>query len=333
MINNAAKMVLKALSFDGIEVEASRHLADLKKLDPMKIFYRTIDQKIYNQSYEVPVRIFFPNERAYEKNQAGQGKILLFLHGGGWVTESIDNYERICARMANATNHFVVAVEYRLAPEHKFPAGLEDCYAAAKAIFSRQFLLNVDPEDITLIGDSAGGNLAAALSLLARDRGEFMPRRQILIYPATYNDYSENSPFPSVQENGTDYLLTAGKMRDYIELYAGSEADRQNPYFAPYLAENLADQPDTLILTAEYDPLRDEGEAYGKRLAKAGNRVQVKRIEGALHGFFALGIKHLHVQESFRYINEFLRGNDGEAEMGTLEASGQCGKAVFGGKQ
>ncbi len=332
MINHAAKKILKALSFDGIEVEASRHLADLKKLDPMKIFYRTIDQKIYNQSHEVPVRIFFPNERSYEKNQAGPGKILLFLHGGGWVTESIDNYERICARMANATNHFVVAVEYRLAPEHKFPAGLEDCYAAAKAIFSRQFLLNVDAEDITLIGDSAGGNLAAALSLLARDRGEFLPRRQILIYPATYNDYSEDSPFPSVRENGTDYLLTAGKMRDYLELYAGSEADRKSPYFAPYLAENLQNQPDTLILTAEYDPLRDEGEAYGKRLAEAGNRVEVKRIEGALHGFFALGIKNPHVQESFRYINEFLRGNDREAEVGTLAAAGQRRKVIFSGK-
>ncbi len=332
MINNATKRILKALSFDGIEVEASRHLADLKKLDPMKIFYRKIDQKIYNQSHEVPVRIYFPNERAYEKNSADPGKILLFLHGGGWVTESIDNYERICARMANATNHFVVAVEYRLAPEHKFPAGLEDCYAAAKAIFSRQFLLNVNPEDITLIGDSAGGNLAAALSLLARDRGEFMPRRQILIYPATYNDYSEHSPFPSVRENGTDYLLTAGKMRDYVELYAGSEADRKNPYFAPYLAEDLRNQPDTLILTAEYDPLRDEGEAYGKRLAEAGNQVRTERIEGALHGFFALGIKHLHVQESFRYINEFLGGKDREAEMGTLAAAGQRGKAVFGGK-
>ena len=203
----------------------------------------------------------------------------------------------------------------------------------AKAIFSRQFLLNVDPGNVTLIGDSAGGNLAAALSLLARDRGEFLPRRQILVYPATYNDYSENSPFPSVQENGTDYLLTAGKMRDYLDLYAGSEADRQNPYFAPYLAEDLHDQPDTLILTAEYDPLRDEGEAYGKRLSEAGNQVQVKRIEGALHGFFALGIKHLHVRESFQYINEFLGGNDREAEVGTLAAAGQRGKALFSGKQ
>ena len=123
-----------------------------------------------------------------------------------------------------------------------------------------------------------------------------MPKRQILIYPATYNDYTEKSPFPSVKENGTDYLLTAGKMQDYIDLYAKNEEDKQNPYFAPYLAKDVSHQPDTLILT------------YGKRLKEAGKHVQIHRIKGALHGYFALGIKHLYVQESFTYINAFLKG-------------------------
>lgn len=306
-INKAAKKILKALSFDGIDVEASRHLADLKRLDPMKIFYKTVDTRIYNEDYLVPMRLFFPDEGAYNAgNDASGHKVMLFLHGGGWVTEHIDNYERICARLANATNHIVVAVEYRLAPEFKFPVGLEDCYAAAKAIFENRFLINVRPEDITLIGDSAGGNLAAALSLMARDRGEFLPKRQILIYPAVSSDYSENSPFASVRENGTDYLLTSGKLRDYLDLYARNEADKQNPYFAPILEKNLKNQPDTLILTAEFDPLRDEGEAYGRRLKEAGNRVEMHRIADALHGYFALGIKNLHVQESFDYINRFL---------------------------
>ena len=122
-----------------------------------------------------------------------------------------------------------------------------------------------------------------------------------------YNDYTENSPFPSVKENGTDYLLTAGKMQDYIDLYARNKEDKKNPYFAPYIAEDLANQPDTLILTCEFDPLRDEGEAYGKRLKEAGNYVEIHRIKDALHGYFALGIKQLHVQESFTYINEFLK--------------------------
>lgn len=334
-INAAARLILKALSFDGIEVEAARHLADLKRLDPLKIFYKTADVNVYNGDYKVPVRLFFPDEEtkdAYAENNLNFPKLLLFFHGGGWVTDHVDNYERICARMSNYTGHLVAAVEYRLAPEHKFPAGLHDCYAAAEVIYRRHKEIGLNPDDITLMGDSAGGNLTAVVSLLARDRGDFFPKRQILIYPAVYNDYSENSPFPSVKENGSDYLLTAGKMQDYISLYAGSEEDRQSPYFAPYLAENLSNQPETLILTAEFDPLRDEGEAYGRRLMEAGNKVEIHRIKDALHGYFALGIKHFYVQESLDYINAFLGGNHGKAETGTLEKTGQRGKIVFGGK-
>ena len=298
--------ILKILSFGGIDVEVSRQLADLKRLDPMKIFYKKMDLQVYNGDYEVPIRVFFPDEAScLEKDQVKGRKIMLFLHGGGWATEHVENYERVCSRMAQATGQTVAAVEYRLAPEHKFPTGLMDCYAVARALYTHP---DTKPEDITLIGDSAGGNLAAALSIMARDRGEFMPKRQILIYPATYNDYTEKSPFPSVKENGTDYLLTAGKMQDYIDLYAKNEEDKQNPYFAPYLAKDVSHQPDTLILTSEFDPLRDEGEAYGKRLKETGNHVQIHRIKGALHGYFALGIKHLYVQESFTYINAFLKG-------------------------
>lgn len=313
-ISKATRAILKALSFGGIEVEASRNLADLKALDPMKIFHKKIDYKIYNEEHEIPTRIFFPNEKAFQDTGENKYKVLLFLHGGGWVTESIDNYERVCARMANATNHIVVAVEYRLAPEHPFPTGLEDCYAVAKAIYTKQFILNVAPEDITIIGDSAGGNLAAAISLMARDRGEFIPRRQILIYPATNSDYSETSEFESVHENGTDYLLTAGKLRDYVNLYASCEEDKQNPYFAPILAEDLSNQPMTLVLTAQYDPLRDEGEAYGRKLREAGNKVKIYRIKDALHGYFALGMKYYHVKESFEYINRFLKETESASE-------------------
>lgn len=300
-INKSMRKVLKALSFDGIEVEAARHLANLKSIDPMKIFHKTIDSRVYNGEHEVPVRIYLPGEPAYESLP-----VLLFFHGGGWVTESIDNYERICARLAEATNQIVVSVEYRLAPEYKFPIGLEDCYHAAKAIYTNQFVLNVKPEQITLIGDSAGGNLTAALSLMARDRGEFLPKKQILIYPAVNSDYSETSPFESVKQNGADYLLTAGKMRDYIELYASCDEDKQNKYFAPIKETDYSNQPKTLILSAEFDPLRDEGEEYGRRLQRAGNQVETHRIKDALHGYFALGIKYNHVQESFELINEFL---------------------------
>lgn len=301
-INKTVRKVLKAVSTQEIEVESSRQLANLKAITAVRSFHRTIDYKIEHNGYKIPTRIYFPGDeitRSYP--------VFLFFHGGGWVTESVDNYQRICAKIAEKMHHIVIAVEYRLAPEFPFPTGLEDCYAAAKAVYTNEFLLNVDPEKITLIGDSAGGNLTAAVSLMARDRGEFVPKRQILIYPVTNNDYSENSPFPSVQENGTDYGLTAGKMRDYINYYAGCEEDKQNPYFAPILSKDFSNQPKTLVITAEFDPLRDEGEAYGRALREAGNEVEIHRIRDAFHGFFVLGLKYLHVQESFEIIERFLR--------------------------
>lgn len=306
-INKSMRLVLKALSFDGIEVEAARNLANIKAIDPMRIFHKTMDYKIYNGDYEIPVRIYLPKEGDKE-SAVKEFPVILFFHGGGWVTESIDNYERICARMAAATEHLVISVGYRLAPEHKFPTGLMDCYAVAKTLYTDMTALGKNPDDIILMGDSAGGNLAAAVSLMARDNGEFLPKKQVLIYPALNYDYSEDSPFASVQKYGTDYLLTSGKMRDYIDLYASSEEDKANKYFAPILETDYSRQPDTLILTAECDPLRDEGEDYGRRLKKAGNNVEIHRIKDALHGYFALGIKYYHVKESFDLINAFLKG-------------------------
>lgn len=225
-----------------------------------------MDIQIFNGDYEIPLRIYFPTEEAMT-NGVEKGHtfpVLLFFHGGGWVTESVDTYNRVCARMSQSTGHIVVSVEYRLAPEYRFPTALMDCYAAAKALYTNKLILNTDPRKITIMGDSAGGNLAAAVALMARDNGEFQVYRQILIYPALYNTYTAASPYASVQKNGTDYLLTAVKMQDYLNLYESCPEDRVNPYFAPLLAKDFSNMPETLILTAEFDPLRDEGEDYGK---------------------------------------------------------------------
>ncbi len=308
MISKTMQTILHALSYGNIEVEASRRLADIKKLDAMRIFVKKLDTKVYNGTYEVPVRLYFPSEEAMsgEPVEGEKYPVLLFFHGGGWVTEGVENYDRVCSRMAQSTGHIVMSVEYRLAPEYRFPVPLEDCYAAAKALYTGHLVLPADPDRITIIGDSAGGNLAAAVCLKARDTGEFIPKKQILIYPALNNCYTEESPYKSVQENGQDYLLTAVKMEDYLKLYESSTEDRQNPYFAPILAKDLSHMPETLILTAEFDPLRDEGEEYGKRLKEANNYVEIHRIPDALHGYFALGIRFLHVQESFEIMNCFL---------------------------
>ena len=226
------------------------------------------------------------------------------------MTGTVDSYSAVCADMANITGCLVASVDYLLAPEHRFPAGLEDCYAVARELFISNGLLGGKPSDIVLVGDSAGGNLAAAVSLLARDRGEFLPGRQILIYPAVGNDYSESSPYPSVHENGTGYLLTAKRVQDYLCLYRSSEEDLENPYFAPLQAESFTEQPDTLLITAQYCPLRDEGEAYGQKLRDGGSYVEIHRIPDALHGYFYLPARYGPVKQTYEIINRFLEGDN-----------------------
>lgn len=299
-MNKRERNLLKALSADGIEVKASRKLANLKNIVPMKVFYKTLDAKVYNDGYEIPIRAFLPR-----KDDMDDMKIILYFHGGGWATESVDTYARALHLLAYETNCVVAAVEYRLAPEYKFPVPLEDCYAAAKALFTGELVPDLDPDTIILAGDSAGGNMAAAVSLMARDRGEFTPKNQILIYPATYLEY-ENPPFRSVYDNGSDFILTMGKMRDYVDLYLNNEEERKNKYVSPLRETDFSNQPRTLILTAEFDPIRDEGEAYGKRLLQAGNEVEMYRLNDAIHGFFSLGVKSQHMRDSLKLIKRFL---------------------------
>ncbi len=266
---------------------------------PSKSEYETLDYKMEVKGREIPVRIFLPKE-------SQTVKVLIFFHGGGWVTGDIDSYTDVCRDMANNTEHIVVSVDYRLAPEDPFPRGVEDCYYVTKEIFKQPSLLNCKEEDITLIGDSAGGNLAAVVSLLGRDREEFHPKKQILIYPATNYDHSDDSPYDSVRENGSDYIMTSKRIQDYLDLYVENEEDKCNPYVAPILSNDLKDQPDTLIITAEYDPLRDEGEAYGQKLRQFGNNVEIHRMKDAIHGFFSTSINTDQQSKTYKWINSFL---------------------------
>lgn len=314
-INKAMRAALSVLSYSEADIKKSYQVERrLKEISARRLrkpwLYHIWEHKVINGDHEVPVRIFMPS--AHEQ----QG-IFIFFHGGGWVTGSIDSYDAVCADMANQTGRVVVSVDYRLAPEHPFPAGLEDCYAVTREIFLDESLMETEAKEITLIGDSAGGNLAAAVSLMARDRGEFLPSRQILIYPATGNDHSEFSPFPSVRENGTDYLLTTKRVQDYMELYRASDEDLMNPYYAPLAATDFTNQPDTLIITAEYCPLRDEGEAYGKALEAAGNKVKIFRMPNALHGYFSLPVRFSQVKKTYALINRFLT----EGETHSVEFS------------
>ncbi len=302
-INKAMRLALKALSYPDLDTKKTYKLQRQVAVAVHPYFkplYEIWDHTIKGLDHEIPVRIFWPPDLV------GMHKILLFFHGGGWVIGNIDSYSKVCSTMAKQTGHIVISVDYRLAPEHRFPAACEDCYMVAREIFKEAELFDVKQENITLIGDSAGGNLAAVVSLMARDRGEFRPAKQILLYPATASDHSKTSPFPSVRENGSGYLLTTKRINDFMELYISSEEDLKNPYLAPLLASDLSRQPRTLIITAEYDPLRDEAEEYGKKLEEYGNTVEVYRMMNALHGFITLPKHFVHVKRTYELINPFL---------------------------
>ncbi len=306
-INIAVRAALNVLSYPEIDIKKTYMVErELKKLlshrHKKPSLYRVWDQEVSCGDHQVPVRIFTPAEIT-------KPDVLLFFHGGGWVTGNIDSYDGVCGDMAAATGCIVASADYRLAPEHPFPAAPEDCYAVARTLFHNSGVFGVDASNIVLTGDSAGGNLAAAVSLMARDRGEFLPRRQILIYPATASNHSETSPFPSVHENGTGYLLTSKRVCDYLSLYRSCDSDLENPYFAPLLADDFTNQPDTLLITAQYCPLRDEGEAYAQKLQQAGNHVKLYRMEDALHGYFSLPVRFEPVRKTYALINHFLEND------------------------
>lgn len=304
-ISSALRLALRALSYPasiGVHKTYKVERAIKGLGTPLSPLYQLFDRKIERDGHEIRVRLYAPKQQTEEQ-------LLLFFHGGGWVLENVDTYNNVCRNLARVTGCRVASVEYGLAPEHVFPEGLEDCYAVARAIHLDPAQFGASCGKITLIGDSAGGNLAAAVSLMARDRGEFSVARQVLIYPATFNDHSEHSPFASVRENGENYLLTAKRVREYMMLYAGGdEAALSNPYFAPLLAKDLSRQPRTLVITAEFDPLRDEGEAYAEALRSAGADVSVFRMPDTLHGYFSLPTRFCSVRRTFQMIQNFLNG-------------------------
>lgn len=281
--------------------------------------------------YEVLLRVFTPLDIDFslvtglKVTEDSRGTIL-FFHGGGWVNGDVDFYTDACTTMALNLERRVVSVDYRRAPEHRFPQAAKDCYEVARQLHAGTLLADADTDNIVLFGDSAGGNLAAVVSLMARDRGEFMPRTQMLLYPATYNDHNPTtSLFDSVRENGEDYLLTAQDIMDYMELYLATPADAHNPYFAPLIEPDLANQPRTLVVTAEYCPLRDEGETYAQRLADDGSDAHCYRILNAVHGYLLYPSVFNIVKDTYRIIKHFLDGDaleQGGGEAAWLELLG-----------
>lgn len=229
---------------------------------------------------DVPVRVYTPFS-AVQKAGRGPVPLMVFYHGGGWMNADVESYDPLSRTLANAFDCIVVSVDYRLSPENKFPAGVEDSYAATVWASEQARSFGADPRRIIVSGDSAGGNLAAAVSLMARDRQGPPIAYQLLIYPVTDCNFETSS----YQRNATGYMLTQKAMQWYWDAYLSAPSEAKNPYAAPLQATDLSRLPPAHVITAEYDPLRDEGEAYAERLKAAGVPLTFKRYDGMIHGF------------------------------------------------
>jgi acetyl esterase len=219
--------------------------------------------------------------RVYTPEGTGPFPCLAFFHGGGWTAGNVELADRPARSLANATGCVVVATNYQKAPEHRFPAALDDCFATVQWVFEHADALAVDPTRIGVGGDSAGGNLAAAVCLKAREAGGVALAFQLLIYPAVDPDMD----FPSARDNAEGYALTTSAMRWFWDNYAPAHVQRENPLASPYRAPSLRELPPAIVVTVEYDPLRDEGERYADRLEEAGVAVFRHSYAGTIHGF------------------------------------------------
>jgi acetyl esterase len=233
--------------------------------------------KIPGPAGEIPIRVYTPEGE-------GPFPLLVFFHGGGWVICNLDTHDSICRSLANGAGCVVVSVDYRLAPEHKFPAAAEDAYGAIQWVAANADQLRGDPSRIAVGGDSAGGNLAAVVSLMARDRGDPALMFQLLIYPTTNLSSFETTSF---SEHGEGYILTKDSMAYYRDHYIRGKEDTENPYASPLLAKDLKGLPPALVITAEFDVLTDESRAYAERLIQAGVPVTYTCYEGMIHPFFS----------------------------------------------
>jgi acetyl esterase len=237
------------------------------------------DRTIPGPGGAIPVRVYTPGMH-------GPYPAVIYFHGGGWVIGDIDTHDPVCRALANAVECVVVSVDYRLAPEHKFPAAVEDAYAVTDYCSTRAAEFDIDPARIAVAGDSAGGNLAAVVTLMARDRRGPELSYQVLIYPVT--DY--NFDRDSYRLDGSGIFLSAATMRWFWDHYLNDAAEGAHPHASPLRSQSLAGLPPALVITAEFDPLRDEGEAYAAALSDAGVATQVHRYDGMPHWFVQMAM-------------------------------------------
>ncbi len=264
------------LTPDEARRQAAARRAAMPPGDPVA---RVLDLSAPGAAGDIPIRAYLP--------EGGLPlPVVVFFHGGGWVIGSIESHDATCRSLANASGCMILSVEYRLAPEDKFPAAADDAYAAAKWAAEHAAEFGGDSARLAVAGDSAGGNLAAVVALMAKERGGPSLSFQLLIYPVT--DFKLDTP--SYVENAEGYFLTRDSMHWFWKHYLQSDDDGAHPFASPLRAGDLSGLPPALVMTAEFDPLRDEGEAYAERMRQAGVPVVATRYDGMIHGFFGMSL-------------------------------------------
>jgi acetyl esterase len=255
------------------------------RLEPMKMLGgepealgRVEDLVIPTPGGALPVRV-------YASEPGGIRPALVFFHGGGWVFGNLETHDAVCRALAKESGAVVISVDYRLSPEHKFPAAVDDAQAATQWVAAHAESLGIDARRIAVGGDSAGGNMATVVAMRCRDAGGPALAAQVLLYPVTDLSSFDTA---SHRELGEGYFLTGAAMDWFTGHYLASADHKRLPEVSPLLAPNVSGLPPALVVTAEFDPLRDEGEAYAERLKKAGVPVTVSRYPGMIHGFVSM---------------------------------------------
>jgi acetyl esterase len=251
------------------------------KLALREEIFRSEDRRVPGPSKDIPVRIYTPRP----PKPGEKFPILVWYHGGGFVIGSLDTHDSACRLLANRSECIVVSVDYRLAPEYKFPAGVDDCMAALNWVVRHASEFGGDPNCLAVGGDSAGANLATVVAIMSRDAGQPKLAMQLLLYPCV----APEPESPSHRKFAEGYLLTRKTMTWFYQLYLRTKTDLKDFRFAPLVADDLSNLPPALVIVAGYDPLRDEGVDYARRLIEAGNAVNLVNYEGMIHGFFLMG--------------------------------------------
>jgi acetyl esterase len=256
------------------------------------------DRVIPGPAGDIPVRIYAPDAPAPRP-------VIAFFHGGGFVICSVETHDGLARRLANAVGAVVVSVEYRLAPEARCPAAAEDCYAATMWTHDHAAELGADPGRLIVAGDSAGGNLAAVVTLMARERGAPSITAQVLVYPVI----DAACDAPSYTENAEGYFLEATGMRWFWDHYLGPDGDGAHHHASPIRAGDHSGLPPAVVITAEFDPLRDEGEAYAEALQVAGVPVTMRRYDGMIHGFVSMPMLFPEAGDAVTVIVDAVQGS------------------------